>query len=119
VSLDLGSASFRLAAPGQLPGGLILRIAEAEKRPQEALGLFLRLARRLVHSDERDRFEAFLDSDEFLDLSAEHIQSAVSAAMESMTARPTGRSEPSQAGPPNTEGTSRVVSFSRGTVQAV
>lgn len=115
--LRLGDESFALS--DKVPGGLIYKIgeAEAEGNVTSMLQRYMQLMRRIVAPQDKERLEQFIDSDAFDDLDPDEIAKAITEAAGEVMGRPTVRPSPSQAGPPETAPTSRVVSLSRGTVE--
>jgi hypothetical protein len=116
--LKLGSRTWRLEE--KAPGGLILKIAEAERSGNESavMAYVLKMLRRLVAEDQRGDFEAFIETDEFDDLSFDDIRDALESTVAGAAARPTGKSASSPSGSRKTPATSKVVRLSRDTSQA-
>jgi hypothetical protein len=99
-------------------GGRLMLLARAEKRGErDAMAAYLDFLESMLHPDHDERaFEEAVGSMGFGD-----IKKALEDAAETFKADPTsaGRtsSSPSGDGPPTGARTSRVVSFSKGTVQ--
>lgn len=115
-TLTIAGHTFKLTA--KAPGGLVLKIAEAEAAGDvaKAMVLIVRALRAVIDPDDTARFEAFYESAEFDRLDLEEVAEAVMTAVAGLAdGRPTPRPGPSPSGSPATPATSRVVSLSRAT----
>jgi len=99
-----------------LPGWQLLRLA-SDMRSDDAMrqmaGMYDFIL-AMLRPDERARFERFMAA---ADVPMEEVEQIVSALMAEHSDRPTERPSGSPAGPRSTGQRSRVVSFSRGTVE--
>lgn len=99
------------------PGGLILKISEAEQAGDDTkvMALTLRMLRLLCAEEDRDRFEEFIASPEFDGLDFDDIRSAIEQVAVASANRPTRRSASSPSGSRATPATSKVVRLSPAT----
>ena len=111
---------------------MILKLGEREfalKPTPPKGGAVMVLSKRLHSGSEQAKAAALYDfiaglcesadglDEALVDLDLDEIQAAISEAMKTYTEVPTVASSPSPAGSPPTAPTSKVVSFSRGTVE--
>ncbi|TVQ65059.1 MAG: hypothetical protein EA379_00465 [Phycisphaerales bacterium] len=99
-----------------LPGWQLLRLA-SDMRSEDAMRQMAGMhdfILALLAPHERPRFERFMAD---ADAPLEEVEQVVGALMAEYSDRPTERPSGSPAGPPSTGPRSRVVSFSRGTVE--
>jgi hypothetical protein len=110
--LKFGDREFGLSE--SVPGGLGFKLAQAQDAGDhtKAMSLMLRMARKLVHPDERETFDEFVDSDEFEDLGYGDIDTALGEALSEVAGRPTGKSASSSTGRSSARASSTGVSSS-------
>lgn len=110
--LTLGDREFELS--GSIPGGLGFKMAQAQSSGEhtKAMSLMLRMARKLVAPEQREEFDAFVESDEFEDLDYAEIDTAIGEAMSEVAGRPTKKSANSSTGHTGTRASSTAGSSS-------
>lgn len=113
-----GGDEARFKARSSLPRWAVMKVAVAAKKGDEndQMVALLDLTNATLLPEEHERFDQYMsDHDEAI----EGLQDALSGLFEDYTNRPLEQSSPSAPVLSTTQPTSRVVSFSRGTVEAV